>query len=94
MTNENNMNEKEQEIFNQELSQDELDAITGGTDRDAYNCIQSWIRDIYGNRELNIYNFPNCAATVEDGSHCDTNDACWTFAVDYKNMKECRKAWR
>ena len=38
--------------------------------------------------------FPNCAATVEDGSFCDTNDACYTAAVWYLGKKDCAKAWK
>ena len=38
--------------------------------------------------------FPNCAATVEDGSWCKRNDACHDKAVDYRGMGSCKKAWR
>ena len=36
----------------------------------------------------------NCAATVEDGSHCGSNDACYSDEVVYLGMKECSKAWK
>ena len=46
-----------------ELSLDELDAVSGGEDRD-------WVLD-------------GCAATVEYGSHCGSNDMCYKFDVTY-----------
>ncbi|MCR5004796.1 MAG: hypothetical protein K6A77_02710 [Clostridiales bacterium] len=46
-----------------ELDLDELDAVSGGADRD-------WLTD-------------GCAASVEPGSFCNTNDACWHFSVTY-----------
>ena len=47
----------------QALSLDELEAISGGADRD-------WLED-------------GCAATVEPGSTCSSNDACWYWDVEY-----------
>ena len=40
----------------------------------------------------------NCAATVEDGSWCWSNDACDDYSVDYQGMhiyliSDCHKAW-
>ena len=49
-----------------ELSIDELDAVTGGADRD-------YIKN-------------GCAATVEAGSSCWSNDACSLISVTYDNM--------
>ena len=46
-----------------ELSLDELDAVSGGEDRD-------WVLD-------------GCAATVEYGSHCGSNDMCYKIDVTY-----------
>ena len=48
-----------------ELSVDELDAVSGGEDRD-------WVKD-------------GCAATVEYGSRCGSNDKCILFDVIYEN---------
>lgn len=48
------------------LSVDELDAVSGGKDRD-------WVKD-------------GCAATVEYGSWCSSNDMCYTWDVTYKNQ--------
>ena len=98
----------ENEVFNQELSMDDLDAAAGGfygaaaamqagldaaKDDDRSNCDNYDIRQIYGGG-----GFPNCAATVEDGSWCVTNDACRSQAVEYKDIKgnqsdNCKKAW-
>ena len=47
----------------QKLSLDELDAVSGGEDRD-------WVLD-------------GCAATVEYGSHCGSNDMCFKIDVTY-----------
>ena len=60
---------------------------------DINNCVEGFHRDIYKG------GFPNCAATVEDGSWCGTNDACVTTAIVYKGMEECsfsncNKAWK
>ena len=46
-----------------ELSLDELEAVSGGADRD-------WLTD-------------GCAATVEAGSWCGTNDSCVWIDVQY-----------
>ena len=46
-----------------ELSPDELEAVSGGADR-------NWVTD-------------GCAATVEYGSHCGSNDKCIVWDVTY-----------
>jgi len=51
------------EANGKELSPEELEAISGGADRD-------WLTD-------------GCAATVEPGSWCGSNDACWYWDVEY-----------
>ena len=38
--------------------------------------------------------YVNCAATVEDGSHCGSNDACYEDEAVYIGMKDCYKAWK
>ena len=63
--------------------------VSASTDADKSNCTQQMRRDIYAGK-----GFPNCAATVGDGSWCGSNDACFSSAVDYTNMKDCPKAWR
>ena len=51
--------------FSQKLSTEELEAVTGGADRD-------YIKD-------------GCAATVEAGSWCRSNDYCKAWSVTYDN---------
>lgn len=85
----------ENEVFDQELSMADLDAAAGGvaTDDEVFsskNCRSNHERDIYGKD-----GFPNCARTVEDGSHCGSTDACYQDAVLYLGMGiSCSKAWR
>ena len=91
----------EEQVFKQELDDDELEAVAGGGgafakggtgedpeawDKDSDHCVNHHYRDIYDG------GFPNCAATVEDGSWCDTNDACTFTAVNYQGMNDCTKA--
>ena len=84
-------------VFDQEVSPDELESVAGGITKDGcnsmqYDCSNTHARPI---KYLPSGNgFPNCASTVEDGSWCDTNDACWAASVIYSNMEECSKAWR
>ncbi len=82
---------KAKEILDQEIALDQLDAVAGGAGAD--DCVEGLVRNIYGGR-----GFPNCAATVEDGSWCGSNDACVSFAIVYTNLKgcggsDCHKAW-
>ena len=93
MSNEENEKKKE-EILDQEIELDELDSVVGGVRRNHggrstdENCTQTHKRSIYEG------GFANCAATVEDGSWCETNDACHYSAVKYQGMNDCSKAWR
>ncbi len=99
---------REEEVFGQDLSMDDLDAAAGGRRKNEYrdnqgnicyapagvdpdpgNCSMINRRQIYGGG-----GFPNCAATVGDGSWCGTNDACNKNAVEYYGKKDCGKAWR
>ena len=50
----------------EKLDLEELDAVSGGADRD-------WVKD-------------GCAATVEIGSWCWSNDHCVAFDVTYDNL--------
>jgi len=94
----------EEQVFKQEIADDELEVVAGGDgtracgkemlgareflgiDSDTKHCVNMQYRDIYEG------GFPNCAASVEDGSWCGTNDACHNTAVDYKGMTDCSKA--
>ena len=60
---------RKREQNGKELSLDELEAVSGGADRD-------WLED-------------GCAATVEPGSSCWSNDACnkWDVVYDHKPSK-------
>ena len=86
---------KEQEILNQEMSSDEMETVAGG------ECIigafQECIADVflqYGRPILRPDGSVNCASTVEDGSHCETTDACYRSQVVYLGLKDCDKAWK
>ncbi len=87
--------EREEKVFDQELSAEELNGVAGGSSDAPYYC-SSTITQCKINKDRNIYvpSFPNCAATVEDGSWCDDNDACYDSAVKYHPLKNCSKAWR
>ena len=88
------MKKKEEAVFAQELNDEELGKVAGGAS-DSFNedCTRVDKRDIYKG------GFPNCAATVESGSWCASNDACGSMEVDYYNMENCflancNKAWK
>ena len=89
----------EEEVFEQEVSKEELENAAGGrvhgnfyhhpsTTSTKYGCTKYQVRNIYEG------GFPNCAATVEDGSFCYENDACFSMAVNYSHMESCSKAWQ
>ena len=83
------------EILKKELDEKELENVSGGgicnftCDPEWSNCTQIFQRSI----KKPDGSFTNCAATVEDGSHCDRNDACYEQAIQYQFMKDCAKAW-
>ena len=82
----------DKEVFEQKVNDDELENVSGGyeiKDSDSNNCTRYHTREIYGGN-----GYPNCAASVEDGSLCSTNDACYKVAVEYKGMTDCAKAWK
>lgn len=89
----------EKEVFEQEISEEELEDVAGGStlrkfrsrklDRSvSYKCTIAERRNIYDG------GFPNCAQSVEDGSFCFDNDACFSSAVKYVQMNSCTKAWQ
>ena len=85
----------EEEVFSQEVSAEELSYVAGGKSYPGLcdsavniNCARSNYYRIYDN------SFPNCNATVEDGSWCYESDACYGNAITYVDLKECAKAWK
>ena len=70
----------EKEVFIQKVSDEEMEAVAGGGSENKTECVRDSSRDIYHP------SFPNCAATVEEGSWCDWNDACFSNAVQYTGM--------
>ncbi len=85
------MTDKEKEVFKQEISLAELDEVNGGRiplRRGGKEGAHIVHRNIYEG------SFPNCAATVGDGSWCMSNDACLEVQVQYTGMNDCSKAWR
>ena len=81
----------EEKIFKEEVSEEELKAVSGA----GHDCLGS-PHDCAENHFHNIYErgFPDCQATVEDGSWCSSADACFSSAIEYVGMKECKKAWK
>ena len=84
---------KEEQVFEQEVSETELSAVSGGSANYCksavnINCARSHFWNIYEN------GFPHCASTVEDGSWCWDVDACYSDSIEYVEMKDCTKAWR
>ncbi|MBR1876952.1 MAG: hypothetical protein IJ805_07585 [Lachnospiraceae bacterium] len=71
---------KEEEVFSQKVSDDELSKVAGGNNAGDEPCIQNTYRDIHND---------GCATTVGDGSWCSTNDACVVNAIMYYNMENC-----
>ena len=94
--------EKEKKVFSQEVNRDDLNAAGGFyTNEDQDNCAYPNRENCTSYHRRYIYQgagFPNCAKSVEDGSHCDFSDACYNDAIEYTDMKECffadcHKAW-
>ena len=89
----------ERMIFAQNVSPEELAAVSGGYDfkveeSQNYLCTETWLRVMYRIAANGQRTFPNCAATVEDGSWCGSNDACYEGAVQYICMEKCKRSWR
>ena len=99
----------ENAVLGQELSVDEMEAAAGGNAcpqgqnvvtspvNDGNRCSLTQQANCYHEEKRSIYSggFPNCAATVENGSWCSTNDACHTSnAIRYTGLTDCTKAWK
>ena len=95
------MSDQEKEILAQEISEEDLSEVAGGKwDLYNFNCTNNHRRQMHLKEEFTgqgvshyVPYFPNCAATVEDGSWCWSNDACLDEAVVYEGMNKCSKAW-
>ena len=100
---------KEQEIMNQEMSKDEMETVAGGgpgnwdcTGTENSDCIQEHYKMTcdsgnslkYGRYFYRQDGSPNCAATVEEGSWCGSDDACYGNEVQYLGLTDCAKAWK
>lgn len=82
-----------EDILKGKLDEQELENVSGGCsdhthDKNPNNCYNCYFHNIYNGTGI-----ADCAATVEENSHCVTNDACYQNAVVYWNMSECKKAW-
>ena len=78
---------KEAAIFDQTVSEEELKAVSGGFTK-LKDCAICEHRDIYDGK-----GFANCTDTVESGSWCMLNDACYYNSIIYDGMQNCKKAW-
>ncbi len=78
-------------VLRQELSSEELAGVGGGWCENITDdaCSRSHFHNIYEPGP-----FPDCHATVEDGSWCWNSDACYSDAIEYVGMKKCKKAWK
>ena len=91
---------KEQEIMNQEMSSEEMETVAGGGKCDFSMSIaregRCWSipAQQYGRPARRPDGSMNCAATVEDGSHCGSDDACYEDEVVYLGIVDCEKAWQ
>ena len=69
---------REAKTLDRKLDENELDVVTGGGADGKGGC-------------TNIYYQQNCAATVEEGSHCWSNDYCPVFASKYTKPNAKKK---
>lgn len=91
--------DQEEAILAQEVSEEELKNVAGGG-----KCPTQAKTDVFGANDCRsegttrwIYRrrFPNCASSVEDGSWCGSNDACYSYSsVHYTGMDDCSRAWK
>ena len=85
---------KEQKILNQEMDPEEMENVAAGIDDSSDDSDDVLFPKIIKRNFYNEDGSINCAATVEDGSWCKSNDACYTNQMDYQGMKSCSKAWK
>lgn len=75
---------KEEAVFSQEVSAEEMASAAGG----------HWYPGDSDCTRQTYHTINYCAATVEDGSWCRSNDACYSDEVRYVEMQRCQKAWK
>ena len=81
---------REEQVFSSELSENELEAASGGARKDEMwndTCSKAVKWYIYDTK------FPDCNSTVDDGSWCSDSDACYSSAIVYSDMKTCGRSW-
>ena len=87
---------REDEVFSQELSVDDLGAAAGGSiDSDGAPGRDELCNELHWSNCDDNHSRPiqSCAATVERGSNCWSNDACYHGAVVYGGMTtDCGRA--
>ena len=86
------MTDREKQIFAQELSEEDLAAVNGGS-----SACREQFETCHCERQVYrlLHEFPgrlNCASTVESGSWCGESDACFLAAICYIDIKHCDKA--
>ena len=83
--------EKKNEILEEKLDAEELDAVSGG--RYGHRCPKGTgkstddyqVKDQHGNCSSTYWK-EKCSATVEHGSHCWSDDKCEHWSVKYTKI--------
>ena len=89
---------KEDQVFAQELSSEDLVAATGGARTGCWSgnettCLVQQTRQMYYDRYNPSAKFPNCAKTAEKDSWCTQSDACIYGAILYLGLNQCQVSW-
>ena len=74
--------EKKNEILQEKLDAEELEAVSGGANFRSDNAKH----DGPGGCSSNYYK-QKCSATVEEGSHCWRDDFCFHWSENYTELK-------
>lgn len=81
------MSEKEKtDILNKQIDEAQMDDVTGGgvfTNRSKWDNCMAVQQSACVNNHYRTKSNSGCAATVEKGSFCSSNDACVMDAVEY-----------
>ncbi len=89
---------REERVFAQEVSSEELAVVTGGSKTGCWtgavrSCLVQQVRYMHYDYYDGNAQFPNCAKTVEQDSWCFESDACYSNAVLYLEMNKCQISW-